>query len=136
VKIAFSRSAAATFALGPLTALCGAASADATQLTAEGGKETRLAFISEVNPDCSFGGLPTVQIVGAAEHGQIDIRTERRFPSFEEGNPRFGCNRWRAKGIGVYYTPDEGFLGDDSVTLRYQFESGGGGEADYAITVK
>ncbi len=135
MKIAFSKSATA-LAFSLLAASCGVAHADASHVTANSGKKLRLAFASEVKPDCTFGGMPVIHVVKDAAHGRVRIQTEPGFPSFDEGNPRHFCNEWRIKGFGVYYTSDDGYVGDDFVSLHYDF--GGGDETtdEYAITVQ
>jgi hypothetical protein len=135
MKIALpNRVTAVAFSL--LAAPWGVAHADTSHLTANSGKELRLTFASEVKPDCTFAGMPVIHVVKDATHGRIRIRTEPGFPGFDEDNPRHACNEWRIKGLGVYYTSDDGYVGDDFVTLHYDF--GGGDEAtdDYAITVQ
>jgi hypothetical protein len=135
VKIAISKSVTAV-AFNLLAASCGVAHADASHLTANSGQELRLAFASEVKPDCTLGGIPVIHVVKDAAHGRIRIQPEQGFPSFEEGNPRHFCNEWRIKGLSVYYTPDDGYVGDDFVSLHYDFGGGDEATSDYAITVQ
>ncbi|MGA2494157.1 MAG: hypothetical protein ABSF67_14600 [Roseiarcus sp.] len=135
MKIVFSKSVTAV-AFNLLAASCSVALADPSHLTANSGKTLRLAFASEEKPDCTFAGMPVVHVVKDATHGRIRIQTEQAYPSFDEDNPRYFCNEWRVKGLGVYYTSDDGYVGDDFVSLHFDF--GGGDETtdDYAITVQ
>jgi len=136
VTIAFSgRKAAAAFGLFA-AAVSGAANADPARLTANSGRELRLAFVSEVNLDCTVAGTADVIVVNAPLHGQLRIQNERGFPSFTEDNPRRACNKWQVKGIGVYYTSDKGYTGDDYVTLHYGFPDGEEETGDFIVTVK
>jgi len=135
VKIAFSASVAAV-AFGLLAESCGLAHADASRFTAQSGRELRLTFASDVKPDCSVGGAPVIHVINDAQHGRIRLQPEQASPSFAQDNPRSVCNQRRVAGVGVYYTSDKGYVGDDFVTLHYEFDDGGQQIEDYAITVK
>ncbi len=136
MTIAFSaRKAAAAFGLFAAVA-CGAANADPSRLTADSGRELRLAFVSEVNLDCTSAGSADIGAINAPLHGQIRVQNELGFPSFAEDSPRHACNQWKVKGVGVYYTSDKGYAGDDYVTLHYGFPDGEEATGDFVITVK
>jgi len=135
MKIAFSGSAAAA-AFGLFAESCGLAHADASRFTAKSGQELRLVFASDVKPDCSSAGAPVIHVINDAQHGRVRIQPEQASPSFAQNNPRSACNQRRITGVGVYYTSDKGYVGDDFVTLHYEFDDGGEQIEDYAIAVK
>jgi hypothetical protein len=135
VKIALSkRVTAVAFIL--LAASCGVVHAEPSHLTANSGKKLRVAFASEEKPDCTFAGMPVIHVVKDAKHGRIRIQTERGHPSFDADNPRYFCNEWRIKGLVVYYTSDDGYVGNDFVSLHFDFGGGDETTGDYAITVQ
>ena len=136
MTIAFSRrKAAAAFGLFAAAA-SGAANADPARLRADSGRELRLVFVSEEKLDCTIAGTADVRVINAPSHGQVRIQNERGFPSFAEDSPRRACNKWRVNGVGIYYTSDKDYAGDDYVTLHYGFPDGEEATSDFVVTVK
>jgi len=117
-------------------AACGAANADPARLTADSGREVRLAFVSEVNVDCTPAGTAVISTVNSPLHGRLRIQNERGFTSFTEDSPRYACNQRRVAGVGVYYTSERGYTGEDNVTLHYGFPDGEEATGDFVIVVK
>jgi hypothetical protein len=134
VKIALPKPAAAA-AFG-LFAAYGVAHAEPSRLTASSGKELRVVFASAEKPDCTFASMPVVQVVNDAAHGHIRIQAEKGRPNFGLGDPRYFCNEWRIKGLGVYYTSENGYVGDDFATLHFDFGGGDETTIDYVFSVR
>lgn len=135
VTIALAGRKAAAFGFFAAAA-CGAANADPARLTADSGRELRLAFVSEVNVDCTPAGTAVISTVNSPLHGQLRVQNERGFTSFTEDSPRYTCNQRRVAGVGVYYTSDRGYTGEDNVTLHYGFPDGEEATGDFVIVVK
>ena len=129
------RKMAAAFGLVAATT-CGGANADPARLTANSGREIRLVFVSEVNLDCKAAGTAVVDVINTPFHGQVRIQNERGLPSFAEDSPRRACNQRQVKGVGVYYTSDKDYAGDDYITLHYGFPDGNESTSDFVVTVK
>lgn len=134
MKIALPKSAAAVALT--LLVLCGVADAEPLRLAASSGKPLRVVFASAEKPDCTFAGMPVIHLVKDPAHGRIQIQTEKGHPNFDADNPRRFCNEWRIKGLGVYYTSDVGYVGDDLVTLHFDFGGGDEMTADYVLSVQ
>ena len=134
MKIALPKSAAAV--AFNLLAAYGVAHAEPARFAASSGKELRVVFASAEKPDCTFASLPVIHVVKDTAHGRIRIQTEKGYPNFDADDPRYFCNEWRMKGLGVYYTSDNGYVGEDFATLHFDF--GGGDEAtiDYVFAVQ
>jgi len=134
VKIALPKPAAA--ATVGLLAAFGVAHAEASHLPASSGKALRVVFASAEKPDCTFANMPVVHIVKDAAHGRIRIQAEKGNPNFGPDDPRYFCNEWRIKGLGVYYTSDNGYVGDDFATLHFDFGGGDETTIDYVFSVR
>lgn len=135
MKMTFPWRVAATLGFCAATS-CGAAFADPARQTVTSGQGVRLAFVSELNPDCSPAGAPIIHLLGDPLHGQVHLQSETGFPTFDEGNPRRICNQRRVQGVSAYYTSDKRYEGDDFVTLHYEFSDGSEATSDFVITVK
>ena len=115
---------------------CGAALADPARPKADSERDIRLAFVSELNPDCSSAGVPIIHLVNDPLHGKIHLQSETGSPTFDESNPRQICNQRQVQGVSAYYASDSGYVGDDFVTLHYEFSDGSEAMSDFVITVK
>jgi hypothetical protein len=88
--------------------------------TVQSGKTGSLSAFSQVNPDCSIGRLPTIQVVSGPSHGTVKIVREDRFPAFRngsDGEARQKCNTRKVPMVAVLYTPSPGFTGSDEVKI-------------------
>jgi hypothetical protein len=92
-------------------------------------------FLYAINPDCSSIGVASVRTLEAPQHGKLTIAKGSGFSNFPQDNPRHACDRRRSEGMLMFYRPDPGFLGADSVTVEVLFGDGGARKRHYAITV-
>jgi hypothetical protein len=99
-------------------------------------KPLQLAFLYDMNPDCSVIGVPTVRIVEQPKSGKATIENGTGFPAFPASNPRSKCNQSRSDGAIISYTPDPGYTGADSITVDIIYPDGSAAKRRYAIEVK
>ena len=69
----------------------------------------RLAFLYDLNPDCSLVGVPTVRILEPPKSGQATVEKDTGFPSFSANNIRSKCNGDRIDGAAISYPPNAGY---------------------------
>jgi hypothetical protein len=96
----------------------------------------QVAFLYDINPDCSVIGVPTVRIVEQPKSGKAAIENGTGFPAFPANNPRSKCNQSRNDGAIISYTPDPGYTGADSITVDIIYPDGNAAKRRYAIDVK
>jgi hypothetical protein len=92
-------------------------------------------FLYSINPDCSPIGVAGVRSIEEPKHGKLTIGKGSGFSSFPQDNPRSACNRRRSDGMLMYYRPEPGYLGPDSVTVDVIYGDGASRKRHYAISV-
>jgi hypothetical protein len=92
-------------------------------------------FLYSINPDCSSVGVASVRTIEEPKHGKLTIAKGTGFSNFPQDNPRKACNRRRSEGMLMYYRPENGYLGQDSVTVDVIYGDGNSRKRHYAITV-
>ena len=92
-------------------------------------------FLYWINPDCSSIGVASVRTIEEPKHGKLTVAKGTGFSSFPKENPRQACNRRRSEGMMMYYRPEPGYLGPDSVTVDVIYGDGNARKRHYAITV-
>ena len=85
-------------------------------------------------------GLPlpgtSVRILEPPQHGRLTIVNGQGFTSFARENQRYDCNLRKSDGTLVFYEPESGFAGEDSVTLDIIYPTGQSSRQRYAIDVR
>lgn len=104
--------------------------------TAPSDQALHLDYMYALNPDCSSMGSTTARIIEAPRHGKLAIESGSGFSSFAQNNQRFECNKRRTDGLTVSYTPEAGYMGDDSTLLDVIYPDGTYSKRHYAIEVK
>ncbi len=100
------------------------------------GDTIRLAFNVAMNPDCSVRSMPTLRVLTEPMHGTTAISQTEDFPSFPATNIRSACNKAKARGVKLEYTPAPGYLGPDYVSYEMIFEDGVDRTINIPLTVK
>jgi hypothetical protein len=100
------------------------------------GHRLRVEFLYAIEPDCSSMGETSVRILEPPLHGNVTIHNGQGFTSFARDNQRYDCNMRKSDGTFVYYEPQPGFAGQDSVTLDIIFPTGQASRQRYAIEVR
>jgi hypothetical protein len=95
-----------------------------------------LDFLYSVDPDCASKGFAAVRVVEAPKNGKLATEQGTGFPNFAKDNPRHECNIRKIDGVSVFYEPNSGFLGPDSIALDVIFPSGSLSKRRYSIDVK
>jgi hypothetical protein len=92
-------------------------------------------FLYSINPDCTSIGVASVRSIEEPKHGKLTIGKGSGFSNFAKDNPRQACNRRRSEGTLMYYRPDPGYLGPDSLTVDVIYGDGVARKRHYAISV-
>jgi hypothetical protein len=92
-------------------------------------------FLYSINPDCSSVGVAGVRTIEEPKHGKLTIAKGSGFSNFPQDNPRQACNRGRSEGMLMYYRPEAGYLGPDSLTIDVIYGDGASRKRHYAIAV-
>jgi hypothetical protein len=100
------------------------------------GQKLRLEFLYAIEPDCSSMGVTSVRIIEPPQHGRLTVENGQGFTGFARDNQRYGCNTRKSDGTLVFYEPESGFAGGDSMTLEVIFPTGQSSRRRYAITVR
>jgi hypothetical protein len=100
------------------------------------GQKLRVEFLYSISPDCSSNGQTHVRIAEAPQHGTLSIENGQGFTSFPKDNQRYDCNTRKSDGTLVFYDPESGFSGKDSITLDVIFPLGQSSKRHYSIEVK
>jgi hypothetical protein len=103
--------------------------------TAVADQPLKVDFLYAINPDCSSIGIASVRTLEEPKHGKLTIGKGSGFSNFPQDNPRQACNRRRSEGMLMYYRPDPGYLGADSVTVDVVYNDGSSRKRHYAIAV-
>lgn len=92
-------------------------------------REVRIFVYTKYKSDCSPAGDPLIILRSAPLHGVVSFRPE----SVVVDHSRFGvaCIGKVMPGIGVWYTPQDGYLGSD--TFNYDVNNGHDTARDAAI---
>jgi hypothetical protein len=96
----------------------------------------RVAFLYDLNPDCSLIGIPTVRILEPPKSGQATVEKDSGFPSFSATNVRSICNGDRVDGAAISYMPNVGYTGTESITVEIIYPDGTDSKRHYSIEVK
>ena len=96
----------------------------------------QVAYVDELNPDCSIVGIPAVRILEQPKSGKLDIEKGSGFSHFPTTNTRFKCNSERSNGAVITYTPNPGYTGVDSLYVEIIFLDGTSVRRRFAIDVR
>lgn len=99
-------------------------------------RQLQLAFLFDLNPDCSSIGFVSVRMTEDPKHGKLTIENGTGFSTFAEKNLRFECNKRRTDGVVVSYTPEPGYVGADSLAMDVIYPDGNLGKRRYSIEVR
>ena len=86
------------------------------------GGTLQLAHYASINADCTSRGPTTVRIVSGPSSGTIRMARNVGYGHF--GGDYQQCSAVRVMGESVFYTPQRGFTGTDSVQLDVFYASG------------
>jgi transglutaminase-like putative cysteine protease len=108
---------------------------DLTKVVATG-QRLRVEFLYALEPDCSSMGVTSVRILEPPQHGKLTVENGQGFTGFAKDNQRHDCNMRKSDGTLVFYAPEPGFAGHDSITLDIIFPTGQSSRQHYAIDVR
>lgn len=108
-------------ALGLVFAMCASAQADLRQLSTvkntRSGREIQVSDHWVVSDACTTYAIAKVRIVRSPKHGKVSIRPGKVRPNVRKGDPRHRCNSRQINGLKVFYRPDRGFKGRDTIKI-------------------
>jgi hypothetical protein len=99
-------------------------------------QKLRITILFSLNPDCSVIGIPTARILETPKSGAVTVEKATGFPNFPIGNSYVKCNDKSTDGEAVFYMPNPGYVGPDSVTVEAIYPDGLANTRRYAIEVK
>jgi len=89
-----------------------------------------------VNSDCSSGELPSLRFVSPPQKG-VTRTEEVTIPIDRPSNDtRASCNGKPVQALAVFYKPDAGYTGPDTVVIDVDFHKGNVARLNYKITVR
>src|SRR5262245_14337006 len=98
--------------------------------------EARIGAMNWVNSDCSSGELPSLRFVSPPQKGAMrtaDVAIPMYRPSHDA---RASCNGEPVQALAVFYKPDAGYTGPDTVVIDVDFHKGNVARLNYKITVR
>jgi hypothetical protein len=99
-------------------------------------QKLRVATLYDLNPDCSVIGIPTVRILEPSKNGAVTFEKGTGFPTYPANNSRAKCNDNSVDSEIIFYMPQAGYMGADSVTVEILYPEGNSVTRRYAIEVK
>src|SRR6478609_3676119 len=89
---------------------------------------------SSVNPDCT--PIPGIvgRIIVPPKNGQASFRDGVDYPTFAATNDRHVCNTKRIRSLQLWYTPNPGFTGIDSLVAEALYPSGSSTRRAFGIS--
>jgi hypothetical protein len=104
-----------------------------SQVIADQSKQ--IGFLYELKPDCSTAAFATVSTIEPPKHGKISIDRGAGYSNFPQNNPRFDCNKNQSEGVKIAYEPNQGFIGDDTLTVDILYADKSVSRRHYSIKV-
>ena len=95
--------------------------------------KTTIGKMYALNPDCSPQETPTIHMIQPPAHGTFTTTAIEDYPNYAATSPRAVCNKQKAVGVALVYTPEKDFKGIDAFT--YDEFGSAGKVATYTITV-
>ena len=95
----------------------------------------QIGFLYELKPDCSTAAFATVSTIEPPKHGKISIDRGTGYSNFPQNNPRFDCNKNQSEGVKIAYEPNQGFIGDDTLTVDILYADKSVSRRHYSIKV-
>lgn len=105
-------------AIAAFIAVASPLSALAYDFTVPAGVARQVWFSVSMNEDCSLMGEDVTRLTVPPGHGRATIRKVVVHPTFAASNPRHVCNTRSVTAPSVWYKPDAGYVGDDSMTVE------------------
>jgi len=96
----------------------------------------RLDFFYSANDDCSSAGQTVVQVTTLPANGKAEIKFAKDYPAYPDTNPHKSCNKTALDTTQIWYTPNPGFIGTDSLKVTATFPAGAPTDFTYPIVVK
>ena len=81
--------------------------------------DIRVGVYTNVQPDCTPGPLPSIQLTSPPEHGKVAVRTAKiTVTNYEQ------CLAMEVQGFAVFYRSRSDFAGVDVLTIEVRFPGG------------
>jgi hypothetical protein len=121
------------YRFGAVTPLSRPVTEVTSQVIADQSKQ--IGFLYELKPDCSTAAFATVSTIEPPKHGKISIDRGTGYSNFPQNNPRFDCNKNQSEGVKIAYEPNQGFIGDDTLTVDILYADKSVSRRHYSIKV-
>lgn len=96
----------------------------------------RLDYFYSANDDCTSAGQTVVQVTALPANGKAEVKFAKDYPAYPDNNPHKTCNKTQLDTTQIWYTPNAGFVGTDSLKVTATFPSGPPKDFTYPIVVK
>jgi hypothetical protein len=96
----------------------------------------RVFYRLSINEDCSSMGEDVVRITAQPQHGAATVKKGKDHPSFPQTNPRNVCNVRTVPSTQLWYKPDRGYVGPDSISVDIIDASGRSSQQTISIQVR
>ena len=107
-----------------------------TQQATFSGSSQAIWYLYSLNPDCTSGGLPKIEIIRAPSHGSIQVENVASFSAYPSTNQRYQCNKLESPMVRAVYTPEHTFVGIDKFVLRGAYASGNSLTKQIVVTIE
>ncbi|GGA13231.1 hypothetical protein [Dyella caseinilytica] len=89
-----------------------------------------------LNVDCSINNIPEGTILKPPAHGVAQFKVIEDYSNYSSTNLRSPCNKQKSKSLALFYTPEKGYTGDDSVLVKVVSPPTMFGQWNYQIRVE
>lgn len=119
--LGFAISVASTLLLAPNSA--SAANCN-LQKTTPANKPVEVDGAFALNPDCTSFGYAAVKLLTDPRNGSVSTKKTTLYSNYSAQNVRSRCNSRRSPGVALWYKPQRGFVGTDSISYEWIFPNG------------
>jgi hypothetical protein len=96
----------------------------------------RVFFRLSINEDCSSMGEDVMRVTAQPQHGTATVKQGKDHPTFPQSNPRNVCNVRAVPSTQLWYRPDRGYIGPDSISVDIIDAGGRASQQTISIQVR
>jgi hypothetical protein len=100
------------------------------------GEQRMINFYASIWPDCSSRGPVVGRITTPPQHGVLEFAPLDSFLFISATSSLAKCNDKKVPGLGVNYTSEPNYTGEDGADIFIIFPDGSAAESHYTIVVR
>ena len=100
------------------------------------GNEARIARFYTALADCSSGPRPDTRVVKPPAHGTVHAEGAQVPADERAGSPREHCSGKLMDGTRITYKSNDGFVGEDTITIDVDYKTGHVHRFNWVIEVR